>query len=235
MYNLPIRCSLVASLVLLVLAPPHLHAQTAANPYPTRAPLSEYLMADPQVEIALARTAAPSSVSEAAEILVLSPTGYSTAVKGSNGFVCMVMRAFSASTDFPEFFNPKNRSPICLNAAAARSYLPTIFLRTKLVIEGRSKPEIASAVSSAVDSGRLPRVEPGSMSYMMSKEQYLNDEAINWHPHLMWFVPGDDEKAWGANLDGSPVIAGKDVDARVTIFMVIVSKWSDGTPGPPIK
>jgi hypothetical protein len=206
--------------------------QTAASPYPTRAPLSEYLIADPQAEIALARTAAPPSISQGAEILVLGPTGYSTAVKGSNGFVCLVERAFAASTDFSEFFNPKNRSPNCVNAAAARTYLPTIFLRTKLVIEGRTRPEIAKAVSDAVKAKQLPALEPGAMAYMMSKEQYLNDQVIHWHPHLMWFVPAGAEKSWGANLDGSPIIAGNDSDGRVTIFMVMVGAWSDGSPAP---
>jgi hypothetical protein len=212
----------------------HAQAQTAADPYPSRAPLSEYLITDPQAEIALARTAAPPSISQNAEILVLGPTGYTTAVKGSNGFVCLVERAFAASTDFSEFFNPKNRSPNCVNAAAARTYLPTIFLRTKLVIEGRTRPEIAKAVSDAFDAKQLPALEPGAMAYMMSKEQYLNDEAIHWHPHLMWFVPGNVDKSWGANLDGSPVMAGNDSDAHVTIFMVIVGTWSDGTPAPPM-
>ena len=212
----------------------HAQAQAAANPYPTRAPLNEYLIADPQAEIALARTAAPPSISQGAEILVLGPTGYTTAVKGSNGFVCLVERAFAASTDFSEFFNPKNRSPNCVNAAAARTYLPTIFLRTKLVIEGHSKTEIAQAVAAAFDAKQLPALEPGAMAYMMSKEQYLNDEAIHWHPHLMWFVPTGDEKSWGANLDGSPVLAANDPEDHMIIFMVPLAAWSDGSPAPPM-
>ena len=212
----------------------HAQTQTPANPYPTRAPLSEYLMADQQAEIALARTAAPPSISQDAEILVLTPTGYTTAVKGSNGFVCLVERAFAASTDFPEFFNPKNRSPNCVNAAAARTYLPIIFMKAKLVIEGRSKAEIAQAVSAAFEAKQLPALEPGALSYMMSKEQYLNDEAIHWHPHLMWFVPAESEKSWGGNLPGSPVIAANDPEDHMTIFMVIVSTWSDGSPAPPV-
>jgi hypothetical protein len=213
----------------------HAQAPTADNPYPTRAPFSEYLIADPAAEIALARTAAPPSVSQEAEILVLGPTGYTTAVKGSNGFVCLVERAFAASTDFSEFFNPKNRSPNCVNAAAARTYLPTIFLRTKLVIEGHTRPEIAKAIAAAFDAKQLPALEPGAMAYMMSKEQYLNDGAKNWHPHLMWFVPSGDEKSWGANLDGSPVLAANDAEDHMIIFMVPLAAWSDGSPAPPME
>ena len=40
------------------------------------------------------------------------------------------------------------------------------------------------------------------MCYMMSKHQYLNDQGMSWHPHLMFFVPGDAAKSWGGNLPG---------------------------------
>jgi hypothetical protein len=67
------------------------------------------------------------------------------------------------------------------------------------------------------------------MSYMMSKQQYLGDEPKRWHPHLMWFVAGDAAKSWGANLAGSPVMASDDLADRMTILMVAVDHWSDGT------
>jgi hypothetical protein len=67
----------------------------------------------------------------------------------------------------------------------------------------------------------------------MSKRQYLSDRDMSWHPHLMFFAPGDVAKSWGANLPGSPVIAANDPEERVTIFLVPVSKWSDGTLAPP--
>jgi hypothetical protein len=72
------------------------------------------------------------------------------------------------------------------------------------------------------------------MCYMMSKQQYLNDRGMSWHPHLMFFVTGNATKSWGADLPGSPVMAAKDPEERATIFMVMVNNWSDGTPGPPI-
>ena len=173
-------------------------AQQVKSVYPTMAPIDQYLIADRDAEIALARTAAPASVSDGAEVLVLGRDGYTTAVKGGNGFVCLVERAFAASTDFTEFWNPKNRSPICLNAAAARTHIPLEKMKAKLVLAGKSKAEISQAVTSALDNKELPPPEPGAMCYMMSKQQYLNDGAKNWHPHLMWFIPGDAAKSWGA-------------------------------------
>jgi len=56
---------------------------------------------------------------------------------------------------------------------------------------------------------------------------------MSWHPHLMFFVSGDEVKSWGANLPDSPVIAGDYPEERVTIFMVLAGTWSDWTPGPP--
>jgi hypothetical protein len=73
---------------------------------------------------------------------------------------------------------------------------------------------------------------PGGMCYMMSKHQYLNDQAQAWYPHVMFYGPGDTAKTWGADLPGSPMIAVNDPEGRVTTFMIVVHHWSDGTPGP---
>jgi hypothetical protein len=68
------------------------------------------------------------------------------------------------------------------------------------------------------------------MCYMMSKQQYLSDTDMHWHPHMMWFVSGDSASTWGANLPGAPLIAANVPEDRMTIFMVVVGHWSDGTP-----
>jgi len=206
--------------------------QGSNAPYANMAPIDQYLIADRDAEVALARTAAPKSISDGAEVLLLGRDGYTTAVKGENGFVCLVERAFAASTDFSEFWNPKNRSPICLNAAAARGHVPLQKLKAKLVLAGKSKAEIAQAVTAEFDNKELPLPEPGAMCYMMSKQQYLSDSGKSWHPHLMFFVAGNAAKSWGADLPGSPVIAADDPEERATILMVWVGKWSDGTPAP---
>ena len=206
-------------------------AQTA---YAAMAPVDEYLIADASAEIALARTAAPASISDGAEVMVLGREGYTTAAKGTNGFLCIVERGWGAATTEPEFWNPNVRAPICFNPAAARSFVPIYLMKTKLALKGKSKAEILEATSLALDRKDLPALEPGAMCYMMSKQQYLNDEGKSWHPHLMVFVAGDAAKSWGADLPGSPVISANDPEERVTILMVWVAKWSDGTPGPPM-
>jgi hypothetical protein len=210
-------------------------AQVEKTPYPAMAPLEQYLIADEKAEIALARSAAPASVSDGAEVMVLKPAGYTTAVKGSNGFVCIVERSWAVTTNDPQFWNPKVRAPHCFNAAAASTFLPFFLMKSKLVLAGKSQAEIAAAMASALEKKELPPLAPGTEVYMMSKQQYLNDGGTNWHPHVMFYVPGDAEKSWGANLPGSPVLAGYDPEQMVTTFFVVVSEWSDGTPGPSME
>src|ERR1700751_1936732 len=102
-------------------------------------------------------------------------------------------------------------------------------MKTKLVVSGKSKTEIVAATASALDKKELPALEPGAMCYMLSKQQYLGDRDMSWHPHLMFFIPGEVAKSWGANLPGSPVMAADDPEERATIFLLLTGKWSDGT------
>lgn len=202
--------------------------RTAA--YPNMAPVAEYMMPR-DAEIALARSAAPASISGAAGIFVMGRQGYETVATSGNGFVCLVERAWMAGFDTPEFWNPKIRGPMCLNPAAVRTYLPQTLLRTRLALSGRSKAQIAAAVESAVARHELPAIEGGALCYMLSKDGYLADDGGHWHPHMMFFAPASDPVSWGAGLDGSPVLAAK--DAYITIFMIPVRKWSDGTTDVP--
>jgi hypothetical protein len=210
-------------------------AQAEKGPYPAMAPVDEYLIADENSEIALARSAAPASISDGAEVMVLGQKGFTTAVKGTNGFLCVVERSWGAATDAPEFWNPKIRSPICFNPQAARTFARIFLMKTKLVLEGKSKAETVAATASALDKKELPALEPGAMCYMMSKQQYLNDQGASWHPHLMFFVSGNAAKSWGADLPGSPIMAADDPEERTTILMVWVGNWSDGSPAPPME
>jgi hypothetical protein len=180
-------------------------AQSEKDRYPVMAPVNQYLSLDQNSEIALARSAAPASISGRAEVMVLGREGYTTAVKGTNGFLCIVERSWAAATDIPDFWNPKVRAPSCFNPPAAKTFLPIFLMKTKLVLAGKSKTEIVQAVASALDKKELPALEPGAMCYMMSKQQYLGDQDKSWQPHLMFFTPGNAEKSWGANLPGSPL------------------------------
>ena len=212
----------VVGIGIAVLLPASLWAQGTTSPYPTMAPIEQYRM-DRDAEIALARSAAPPSISDSAEILVLGASGYDTAVKGKNGFVCAVGRGWANDFGSPDFWNPKSRSPVCANAAAARSYLPYYLTRTKWVLAGMSEARMKAATAPV-------KPEVGAMVYMLSKDGYLGDNVKGpWHPHLMFVYARTPDAAWGANVPGSPVEEYDAPNALVTLFLVRVNHWSDGS------
>jgi hypothetical protein len=198
------------------------------------APIAQYLMTESD-EIALARSAAPVSISGDATIVVLRQHGYETAVRGKNGFVCIVERSWMSPFDFPEFWNSKMRGPICFNPAAVRSVLPFTYKRTEMILAGLSKPQIKERLRQVVAKKEVPALEPGAMCYMMSREAYLGDAPGHWHPHLMIYGPRSDSADWGSDLPGSPVYLNpqfQNSPEPLGTFMVIVDQWSDGTPAP---
>lgn len=178
-------------------------SQDATTPYPKMARLEQYLM-DRTAEIALARSAAPESISRDAEVLVLGPHGFETAVKGKNGWVCMVGRGWGMF-DWPEFWNPRIRAANCVNPPAARSVLPLMNKQTALLLAGHSKVEVIAAINAAFEKKELPDLEAGGVSYMMAKSSYLTDNGGHNMPHLMFYAHTKDVAAWGANLPNSPV------------------------------
>lgn len=207
--------------------------ETKPTHYPAMAPVEQYRMANAQDEIALARSAAPSSISADAEVLVLGRHGYETAVKGSNGFVCFVERSWDAGFDDAEFWNPKTRGPNCLNPAAVRSVLPQFLRRTEWALAGIGKAQIVEKTRAEVASGRFTAPEPGSVSYMLSKQGYLGDEAAGpWLPHVMFYVPHGRATAWGAGLEGSPILVSDGTTFEPTVLLIPVRRWSDGSPAP---
>jgi hypothetical protein len=221
-------------------------AREPAPAYPRMAPVEQYLMANRDDEIALARSAAPASISRDAKVLVLGRHGYETGAPGrndgqndrKNGFVCLVERGFMASFSEAEFWNPKIRGPLCFNPPGVRSILPSVLKRTELILSGMPAAQIISTMKAAYARKELPMPEPGALSYMQSKRQYLNDGAGAWVPHLMFHLPPTDNGDWGANLPGAPIMSGaetQDGPEPIKIFMVPVRTWSDGTPAPDMK
>jgi hypothetical protein len=223
----------IALALAVLAAASQVKARQNKTSYPSMAPLEEYLMPDRNAEIKLARSAAPESISRDAKVLVLGKKGYEIAVPGKNGFVCMVDRGWTAGIDDSDFWNPKSRGPMCLNALAAKFYVPSTMKKTEMAIAGRTKKQMFEAIAAAIDKKELPAPEPGAMCYMLSKQGYLGDKAGGpWRPHLMFFTPTADSTAWGADLPGSPIFAAQSPEEHLTTFMIPVALWSDGTPGP---
>ncbi len=222
-----------APLLALGAAFPGLAQTPAAAPlapqYSKMAAVDQYLMADRAAEIALARTAAPQSISREAEVMVLGRHGFETAARGTNGFVCIVGRSWTSTVD-AEFWNPKVRVPLCVNAAGAHSYLLRLAKETEWGLAGSTPAQMTEAISAAVRKKELPPMEPGAMCYMMGKEGYGGDTVPHWPSHLMFFYTDTDSALWGANLPGSPIVAVSDSAVEhLTQFVIPVAHWADGT------
>jgi hypothetical protein len=216
-------------LVAMLTGTSQIQAQDAKTPYPAMAPIEQYRM-DSDAEIAMARTAAPDSISKNASVMVMGQKNYETAVNGTNGFVCLVGRSWGAPFENPEFWNPKNRSPECFNPPAALSVLPYVLKTTGMVLAGSSKTQMFDAIKAAVDKKELGVPASGSLIYMMSKEGYLFDQPPHNLNHLMYDLPRMDGAAWGANLPGVPIYFQQLNPAPITEFYVVMGNWSDGTP-----
>jgi hypothetical protein len=205
-------------------------AAIAAPPqYVAMAPAQQYMMASQDKEIALARSAAPPSISRDAEVLVLRAHGYETAVKGKNGFVCLVERSWDADFNDPVFWNPTIRGADCLNPEAAKSVLPHFRERAEWALSGLSKEEMIAKTKAEIAANNYSLPGPGAVAFMLSKEQQLAAQPDHWHPHLMFFVANASDAAWGANFAGSPVAIGVSGSDPIKTFLVPVGKWSDGT------
>ncbi|MGB6931720.1 MAG: hypothetical protein WBD91_03040 [Acidobacteriaceae bacterium] len=217
----------VAVLVLLAVAC-RAAAQDAGTKYTKMAPVDQYLMADRNAEIALARSAAPESIARDAGVMVLTRHGFEAAVKGTNGFVCIVGRGWTSAAE-ADYWNPKVRVPMCVNAAAVRSYLVRLTKETEWGLAGRTPAQMNAAISAALARKELPPMEPGAMCYMMGKQGYGGDSKPHWPAHLMFFYTDVDPAIWGANQPGSPIIAVADPVEHLTQFVIPVQHWSDGT------
>jgi len=233
----PLRAHFAPALVLAILLYPAV-AQPKTAQYKAMAPLERYLMSR-LAEVGLARSAAPTAISNHATILILTPHGYETAEKGTNGFTCLVERSWMKSFDDDQFWNAKALPPVCYNPAASRTVLRYTLFRTQLALAGASETKILDRLKSAIAANQLPPVAPGSMAYMMSKSQYIDDNVKAWYPHIMFYAPKADGvdagKSWGADRPGSPVVFDGNHHINPepwACFFVPVARWSDGTSGP---
>jgi hypothetical protein len=212
------RIALLAALAAL----PAVQAGAQQSKYP---PLDRYLMPR-AAEIALARTAAPPSVSGHATIKVLTRSGFEVAERGDNGNVCRVIRGFSAPSFTPKPFrdlvyDPTVRAPICFTAPAAKVAMPYYELRTALALEGKTPDEIAAAVSKSYANESLPHRDAVTMAYMWSGDQNLASGVGAWHPHVMLFAPNYDNAMVGGHPFGSPLPQVTD-DANTPFTVVVI-------------
>src|SRR5215469_12430162 len=190
-------------------------------------PLTAYLLPR-DAEVALAKSAAPASISDRATIKILTENGFEVAHQGDNGFVCFVMRGFTGAPTFTPaqirfmVYDPKTLAPICLNPQAVRMVLPYYELRTRLGIQGKTPDQIAEAVQRAYASGEIPKRDEVSFGYMWSADQVLGP-AGHWHPHVMVYAPNYENPMLGGNeFAGHLPAVGDDAGTPFAVIVIPV-------------
>jgi hypothetical protein len=177
-------------------------------------------------EMALARSAAPANISGRATIKVLTTSGYQLAREGDNGFVCMVMRGWTAPTYTPEqlrdlVYDATVRAPICFDPEATRTVMPYYELRSRLAMQGKTPDQIADGIQAALAKGELPKREGVSFAYMWSADQHLGPGVGHWHPHMMVFSPYYKNSMLGDNEFARPLPFVTD-DAGTPFAVVVI-------------
>jgi hypothetical protein len=194
-----------------------------------------YLPTNREAEIALARTAAPPSISANASVYILGPHGYEKVVDGTNGWACIVGHSFDAFFNDSEFWLPENRSPACLNPPAVATELPRFVQRSQWVMAGASIREMIAKTKAALADGSIKQPAPDAFAFMLSKKGYLNHAHGPWHPHVMFFVPYNQLNSWGAtSVSRAPIQSYGDNGSLEPLNVDIpVKRWSDGSLDKP--
>ncbi len=175
-------------------------------------------------EIALARSAAPASISARAQILVFDGADYVVAESGSNGVTCVVNRSWQASIE-----------PHCYDREAAETMLPMELRRNVLRHRGASEESIEREIATGVASGKYHLPRRPAMTYMMSAAQVLYDDEGRrvgpWRPHLMIYYPYLKEDDVG--FAGAPDMRVGMVGDAGTPFSTLIIVMANSIPLAP--
>ena len=172
---------------------------------------------DRGVEVALARSAAPSDVSAEATVLAWNGSGFDTAAAGSNGVTCYVARSW-----------PESLEPHCFDEEGSATILRIHMRQMELWHVGKTKEEIDADIAQGLADGRFRLPTRPAMSYMMSEGQRLiSDEgqpAGNWEPHLMIYFPWLTQDALGLGSPNTEAALVVDPGTPFSNIMIVVNE-----------
>ena len=132
---------------------------------------------DREKEIALALSACPPSVANKAAVYVLEKTGYIKVRDSENGFTAIVQHV-----------RPNSQEPQCLDAEAARAFLPRILKVAELRAQGKTQQEIQAFLSDAVAKGTFSTPTRPGVIYMLSGQSFnTNGKGEVFPPHVMFY------------------------------------------------
>lgn len=162
------------------------------------------------VQIRIARSAAPEEVSDHANIYTLERKGYQLAVEGYNGFSCLIERE-----------KPNTMEPECYDAEGSRTTLKVrLFVEQQRANHAREE-ETERLVKAGYKSGRFrPPSKPGIV-YMLSGSNYvLNPQSgkiIHFPGHLMFYAPFATEKTIGSGAGAPYIVHPGEPDALLIV------------------
>ena len=133
-------------------------------------------------EVALALSAAPPAVAEAASVYVLRSQGFVKAREGTNGYTCIVARGGDS----------RDQIPICHNREGSETVLPVVFHRAELRARGVPTEDIERVIQEGYRAGRYRAPRPGGISYMLSTEAFgytPEGDRFTIDPHVMVYAP----------------------------------------------
>lgn len=174
MYRIALRASLLCA-SLLASGSPALGQETAgrAGPRP---------LLPPAREIALARSAAPASVTAGARVFVFDRGRYLVADSGTTGVACYVSRSW-----------PESLEPHCFDEEGARTIMPMDMRRVELLHAGASTEAVDREIADGLASGRFRLPQRPALSWMQSSAQVLYSDTGRrvgaWRPHVMIYYP----------------------------------------------
>ena len=177
-------------------------------------------------EIALARSAAPASVTTNARVLIFTDSGFVLADSGSNGVTCIVNRSW-----------PNSLEPHCYDAEASVSILLMEMERTRLFHRGLHEAEVERAIGEGLAIGRFRVPQRPAMSYMMSAgQQLISDDgtpAGRWRPHVMVYYPYLTNAAMGLGKTPDMLVGMVSEEGRPDATLVIVVAQFVAVASPP--
>ena len=150
------------------------------------------------VQVRIAKLAAPREVTDHANVYVLGQHGYELAERGGNGFSCLIERE-----------RPDTMEPECYDAEGARTtMLVRIFVEEQRA-KGSSEEAIARAIKQRYQSSHFHAPSRPGIVYMMSDYNFVfNPETktvIHFPGHLMFYAPYATAKTVGSG-EGAPYI-----------------------------
>lgn len=150
------------------------------------------------VQIRIAKLAAPKEVTDHADIYILGRRGYELAVRGDNGFSCMIERE-----------KPDTMEPECYDAEGSATTMKVRSYEEQQRASGVGEQAIEESIKAGYKSGEFKPPSKAGIVYMLSDYNYvLNPETgkiIHFPGHLMFYSPYATEKTVGSG-EGAPYI-----------------------------